>query len=296
MNTCTRYALAAAARGWRVFPLAYPSKVPIQDWPWRQRHTTDPDAITRCWQRHRYNIGIACGPSNLVVIDLDTPKPDDTPPPARDRPGITDGTDVFAALCAEHGQPLPLETFQVRTRRGGLHLYYTAPHGIRLGNTQGSRGGLGWLIDTRAHGGYVVGPGSFVDDKDGTGTYEVLHGPPAAPLPGWLADLLRPRPLPEQKPVTIDLAADRRGAYLRAAVQGELDRVLNSPEGGHNNALYVASVALGQLVAGGELSEHQVTDWLTNAGVQVGQPYRAASRTVTSGLRAGARRPRTVAA
>ena len=71
---------------------------------------------------------------------------------------------MLAALCERHGQPLPFETFMVRTGRGGLHLYFTAPPGVRLGNTAGELGrGLGWLIDTRGHGGYVVAPGSVVD-------------------------------------------------------------------------------------------------------------------------------------
>jgi hypothetical protein len=72
--------------------------------------------------------------------------------------------------------------------------------------------------------------------------------------------------------------------------------VTDSPPHGHNNALYLASVALGQLVAGGELDAAAVTSWLTEAATQVGQPWRETQRTIASGLRAGARRPRTVAA
>ncbi|MEU6547057.1 hypothetical protein [Streptomyces sp. NPDC046859] len=53
---------------------------------------------------------------------------------------------------------------------------------------------------------------------------------------------------------------------------------------------------LGQLAAGGELSEGDVTGWLLTAALQVGQGEREARRTIASGLRAGARRPRTVAA
>lgn len=293
MNTFTRYALAAATRGWHVFPLTPGCKVPPRGFTsWESRATTSPDTIRATW-RKPYNIGVACGPSNLLVLDLDTPKPGQRAPAEWNRPGIGDGSDVFAALCAEHGQPMLLETFQVRTRRGGLHLYYTAPSDKRLTTTQGS---LGWLIDTRGSGGYVVGPGSHVTASDGHGTYSVLHAPPVAPLPDWLAELLCPQPLPAQEPVTIALAVDRHGSYLRAAITSELERVTGSPPDGHNTALYRASVALGQLVAGGELSEADVTAWLTKAALQVGQPYREACRTVASGLRAGARRPRTVAA
>ncbi|MEV5425848.1 hypothetical protein [Streptomyces sp. AC04842] len=75
-----------------------------------------------------------------------------------------------------------------------------------------------------------------------------------------------------------------------------MERVTGSGPHEHNNALYIASVALGQLVAGGELSEAEVADWLLMAALQVGQDGREARRTIGSGLRAGARRPRTVAA
>ena len=36
------------------------------------------------------------------------------------------------------------ETFMVRTRRGGLHLYFTTPPGVRLGNTIGPYTDAGW--------------------------------------------------------------------------------------------------------------------------------------------------------
>lgn len=282
-------ALDAAARGWHVFPLIPADKRPaVRDW--ETRATTDRARIIRCWSHAPYNIGIATGPARLVVIDLDTPKaPDDTPPADWSEPGITCGEDVLMALAERHGQPYPHETFTVRTGRGGTHLYFTAPDDIELRNTAGR---LGWKIDTRAAGGYVVGPGSFVRRP-----YAVIHDAPAAPLPGWLADLLRPAPLPPQTPVTVALAADdRRGAYLRRAVEGELSRVADSPPDGHNNALYLAAVALGQLVAGRELDEHAVTEWLAAAAARVGQGDREARRTIASGLRAGAQRPRTVAA
>lgn len=126
--------------------------------------------------------------------------------------------------------------------------------------------------------------------------YVVTRDTEAAPLPTWLAEVLRPAPLPPQKPVTVPLATDRRGSYLRSAVTAELGRVTGSAPHEHNNALYIAAVALGQLVAGGELDEAAVTAWLATAAAQVGQRPGEAERTIRSGLRAGAQRPRTVAA
>lgn len=283
-------ALAAASRGWHVFPLIPGDKRPaIRNW--ETRATTDPERITRCWTHAPYNVGIATGPSRLVVVDLDTPKhPGDTPPAEWAEPGVVDGASVLALLCDRHGQPLPVNTHTVRTGRGGLHLYFAAPEGEELRNTAGK---LGWKIDTRAAGGYVVAAGSVVAGRE----YTTAHDGPADPLPGWLATLLRPAPLPPQRPVRVPLTArNRRGRFLAAALNGELARITNSGPHQHNNAVYLASVALGQLVAGGELDSHEVTERLLQAALSVGQGEREARRTIASGLKAGANRPRTVAA
>ncbi|MFE0275704.1 bifunctional DNA primase/polymerase [Streptomyces sp. NPDC058992] len=289
-----RAALDAAQRGWHVFPIRPGGKRPaVSDW--EPRATADGERISRCWERAAYNVGIATGPSGLVVVDLDRPKhPGDVPPAEWAEYGVTDGADVLAVLCERHGQPFPTDTYTVRTWSGGTHLYFAAPEGEPLRNTAGdSARGLGWKVDTRAVGGLVVGAGSTFDGRP----YEITHNAPAAPLPGWLAELLRPAPLPPQKPVRVALAGrGRRGAFLRSAVNGEVERVTRSGAHEHNNALYIASVALGQLVAGGALGEADVTGWLLTAALHVGQGEREARRTIASGIRAGARRPRTVAA
>ncbi|WRZ22451.1 bifunctional DNA primase/polymerase [Streptomyces sp. NBC_00243] len=232
---------------------------------------------------------------NRVVVDLDRPKHSaDTPSADWAKYCVRDGADVLAVLCKRHGQPFPADTYTVRTRSGGTHLYFAAPEGEPLRNTAGdSARGLGWKVDTRAVGGLVVGAGSTFNGHP----YEVTHNAPVAPLPGWLAELLRPAPLPPQKPITVALAGrGRRTAFLRAAVDGEVHRVTGSGEDQHNHSLFIASVALGQLVAGGELNVAEVTSWLLTDALQVGQGEREARRTIASGLRTGARRPRTVAA
>ncbi|KAB2386442.1 DNA primase [Actinomadura montaniterrae] len=296
-HVLARYALAAAAHGWHVFPVAIGDKEPPRGTRWKQTATTDPAAIRQMWARRPYNIGIACGPSRLVVIDLDVPKPGEHPPPRWALPGVNDGADVFAQVCADAGQPMPLETFQVRTRRGGFHLYFTAPDGYRLGNTSDDRGnGLGWKVDTRSDGGYVVGPGSFVDLPDGTGTYQPIHTVAPAPLPGWLAERLRPAPLPPQEPVTVRLATGNRGAYLDKAVNASLEALAAAEHGRRNATLYGAAVALGQLVAGGALDPDETEQLLTAAAVRAGLGEMPARRTIRSGFRAGTQRPRRVPA
>src|SRR5262249_44253224 len=150
-DTLLRAALDTAARGWHIFPLCPRDKRPVRTFTnWETHATTDPDKIQRFWATTTpCNIAVACGPSGLVVIDLDTPKDGQRPSAEWSEPGIRDGLDAFAALCERHGQPLPFDTFSTRTRRGGLHLYFDAPEGIRLTNTTGGTPrGLAWLVDT----------------------------------------------------------------------------------------------------------------------------------------------------
>src|SRR5579859_7342627 len=107
-----RSALALTARGWHVFPCAPGGKRPALRGNWQEHATADPDQVHAWWARAPYNIGIACGPSSLAVIDLDIPhegQPGDPPG------GIAHGGDALAALCGRHGQPCPLPTYAVDT-------------------------------------------------------------------------------------------------------------------------------------------------------------------------------------
>jgi hypothetical protein len=282
-------ALRYAAKGWHVFPLVPDSKVPAVK-NWERRATTDADRIERCWSAGAFNIGIACGPSGLVVVDLDRPKPGQERPAEWARPGVWDGTDVLAALCEGLGEDFPVLTYAVHTGRGGTHLYYRHPQvGEPLRN---SAGALGWLIDTRAHGGYVVAAGSIVDGRRYWVAWGEDHDP--APLPGWIAQRLAPAALPPQEPVCVPVGADRRGRYLETAIRGQLDHLSRTPAGQRNQALYHSAVALGQLVAGGALDEQETTGLLTQAALKAGLRPAETRRTIASGLRAGAKRPRTV--
>ncbi|MET9269385.1 bifunctional DNA primase/polymerase [Kribbella sp. NPDC003557] len=292
MNDLLTAALTAASRGWHVFPLVPDGKRPaIGDW--EHRATTDPARIERCWSSSPYGIGIACGPSRLVVVDLDQPKPGQTAPASWRTPGLTCGADVLADRADAAGATYPWNTHTVLTGRGGEHLYFAAPQGIQLRNTQGR---LGWLVDTRAHGGYVVGAVSVVSGR----RYRTVYDVSPAPLPQWLTEALTPGPVPAQQATPIRLERGRRSGYLDAAIRAETERVRTACEGERNHVLYTAAVALGQLVAGGSLTEPDVRAVLTDAAAtQIATgAYTAweADKTITSGLRAGAKRPRQVAA
>ncbi|MEU4828729.1 bifunctional DNA primase/polymerase [Actinomadura sp. NPDC023710] len=295
-------ALACARRGWHVFPLRPGDKRPALRNDWEGRATTDPARIRRCWNHAPYNVGIACGPSGLVVVDLDMPKRRETPPPEWNMPGVNEGADVLAVLSERHGEPFPLDTFTVITRRGGTHLYFTPPPGAELRNTSGRHTtGVGWLIDTRACGGYVVAPGSFVDLPDGAGPYRIVNDVPPAPLPAWLARLLTaPRPAPSLGANSVAGTVADLPAYVQAALKGEAARVADAVTGGRNHALNKAAYNLGRLTGAGVLDHETAATVLFEAAAVHFGPTRAdvtpaeARATIRSALAAGARNPRTI--
>ncbi|MEU8760917.1 bifunctional DNA primase/polymerase [Streptomyces sp. NPDC048659] len=290
------HAVAAAERGWHVFPLRPRDKRPAGH-PERtcpgtgrcaaghrtpeQRATTDPDLIAAAWTHAPYNIGIATGPSRLLVVDLDTVK-------EGEQEGTPDGVTSFEALCERAGQAVPL-THRVRTCRGGQHLYFTPPTGARLGSTAGR---LGTHIDTRGWGGYVVAPGSTTPD----GTYTLLDSRPPAPLPGWLLDALTARPEPVQAaPATWAVNGPR---VATVALERETTAVQSSPEGGRNTQLLSSVRALGRFVAWGDLPRHVVEDAFQGAGEAAGLPPAECRATIRSALDWSIRtaRPRQAAA
>jgi hypothetical protein len=160
-------ALEAAAKGFRVFPVAANSKIPaVKDWPGLA--TTDPSAIGTWWRTDPdFNIGIATG-NGLVVVDVDT---------KRGAPGA-ESLDMLDAL----GFP---ESLRVATPSGGTHVYLRSdtPQRNRVRSVSGFPG-----VDIRGERGYVVGPGSTIDGK----AYSVVGGTPSAPAvaPTWFIDIL----------------------------------------------------------------------------------------------------------
>jgi hypothetical protein len=152
-----RSALDAVRRGWHVFPCAVGGKRPALRGNWQELATASPDQVRDWWARAPYNIGIACGPSGLVVIDLDQPRDSAVDDPDDDGALFPlSGADRLARLAREHGERYPGATYVVDTPSGGCHLYFAATDG----RARNSAGVLGPHIDVRADGGYVVGAGS----------------------------------------------------------------------------------------------------------------------------------------
>ena len=63
-------ALKYAGYGWSVFPVDPGGKKPLVRW--REESSSDPEQVTEMWSlMPNANIGIDCGKSGLVVIDVD---------------------------------------------------------------------------------------------------------------------------------------------------------------------------------------------------------------------------------
>ncbi|WP_327349455.1 bifunctional DNA primase/polymerase [Streptomyces sp. NBC_01321] len=275
-------ALRAAESGWHVFPLRPGDKRPALHGEsactglgecagghrkWEVRATTDPDRIRRAWADRPFNIGLATGPSGLVVVDLDLPKPNSST-------ATPSGVTTFEALCERAGQAVPA-TYRTRTPSGGHHRYFTAPPGAQLAN---SAGRLGKLIDTRAHGGYVVAAGSLTP----TGAYTVTDPTPPAPLPEWLYALLRPRQA--SRALMAAPSPHRASRYAAAALQAERAAVAAAGEGVRNWTLIRAARALGRFVASGDLSRGEVEEALNWGGLAAGLRESECRAAITSAL------------
>lgn len=266
-----------AAMGWYVFPLVPGSKRPAIK-AWQQRASTDRARIARCWAGGQpWNVGVACGPSRLVVIDLDT---------GTDGP---DGAAGLAALAAERGGPLP-STYTVTTPSGGRHLYYTTPPGVRLRNTAGQ---LAPHVDTRAEGGYVVGPGSILPACG----YELADDTDPAPLPAWLVQAVLERATTPVRQPDSAAAMTHPHAYGAAVLRRECQRVATAPSNQHNAVLSSAAYRVGRVIGGGLLDIATARAELLHAAAALitgdcGCTTRETARVIDAGLTAGARNPR----
>ncbi|MER5889901.1 bifunctional DNA primase/polymerase [Streptomyces sp. NPDC001941] len=281
-SSLLRAALQAAERGWHVFPLRPHSKRPALHGEracprtgacsgghakWEQRATTDPGRIRAAWSRAPYNVGVATGPSGLLVVDLDMLK-------LEDLKGTPDGVTSFAALCERAREAAP-DTYRVRTARGGQHLYFTQPPGVRLHSTKGA---LAPKIDTRGWGGYVVAAGSATP----TGAYESLCAPEAACLPSWLHSVLRPVRKAAAAPSVAITGQSRR--YADVALASEARNVAGAQAGEREAKLFRAARALGRFVAWGDLPRHVVEQALQEGGEAAGLSASECRSTLRSAL------------
>jgi hypothetical protein len=140
MSNAGTWALAYASRGWHVFPCK-PDKKPYTEHGFKDA-TTDPKIIRAWWtQWPDAQIGVACGASGIVVVDLDL-----------DKAKGLDGIAAFGEFLGPNPHGCALIA---HTPRGGRHFVYAdTEHKFGIGTDVGSMLG----IDVRAVGGYFIVP------------------------------------------------------------------------------------------------------------------------------------------
>ncbi|MDN3025992.1 bifunctional DNA primase/polymerase [Streptomyces sp. S.PB5] len=281
--------------------------------------TLDFARIEHWWGRTPgLGVGVACGPAGLVVVDIDAHERE---LPGRDRLlpgiGISDGIDLtglangfhtIGVLAALSGFASPADdesTLRVRTPSGGLHVWYRAHSEHRWQCSTGSGGrALAWQVDVRAHGGYIVAPGTVTE----AGVYEPVGAVrEPAPLPGWLArELARtghlppahppaPRPVPPRARQAVSAAGGGYGSASRmlAALLTEVIGCAALTEGAaFSEKLNRAAYTAGGLVAAGHLAADEAERLLREAAehARPGQERRYEA-IIRSGLSAGRARP-----
>lgn len=228
----------AAARGFSVFPLAYHAKTPaIEEWTPYMHAPASPSLVDQWAAQTTLNMGVATGAvSGCIVLDADS---------------------LLSRIEAE-SRGLP-HTLTVATPRG-THFYFAHP-GWPVSNRAGDKwAGISGL-DLRADGGYVVGPGSYYVPTSAElakgkveGAYAIEVDAPLAAAPDWLLELTMAKgPI---APVVPPCSAEETSAYGRAALHGEITKLIDCAEG-ISNQIYMTVARVAELVAGGEIREDE---------------------------------------
>ncbi|HKZ21178.1 MAG TPA: bifunctional DNA primase/polymerase [Acidimicrobiia bacterium] len=288
------HALAATNRGFHIFPVVRGGKVPhpaagYRDQAgelhgWGETATNDYEQVKHFWTNvdPNANFGIACKPSQLLVVDLDIAK---EPFKLRGTEWeylhtvygeYVDGESLFDEMeyKLNTGPREAFSTYSVRTGSGGLHLYYRWPSNWpRISQASPVKG----IVDVRGNGGqwggYVLGEGCQTE----AGQYRrVPLQPPVALPPVWLRQLVAEKPpAPKiQRPKGL-----RQPGPL--SWSGLADKVRNAGEGNRNNALVWAARTVCE--EGGSESDAMAT--LGPAAEDAGLGAMEIERTIQSAFR-----------
>lgn len=240
-------AARAVSRGFHVFPCEPGDKTPHKIRPdapytirWGEAATNDMRKVVEWWTYSPdANIGVACKPSGIMVVDCDMPKVEnqlaDTPWEFlhEELGPLVDGADVLRAMCGRFGDDYArLErTYRVCTASLGLHLYFRWPDGVQATQASPVQG----LLDVRCNGGqfggYVLGEGSEIVK----GPYVAENDLPIADAPAWLVELCR------EQPKAAKVKPHFSTATATGGYSGLVETVRYAQDGNLNNSLLWAA-------------------------------------------------------
>lgn len=202
-------ALWYARHGWAVFPLRPGTKEPFKGVGVYDA-TSDVGKVAEFWHRWpNANIGLHCGGSNLLAIDIDSYK--DT---YRGTGKLTRSDE---------------DTLTSITGSGGTHLLYAVEDGKRYSN---KRGELPPGIDVRGWGGYIVLPPS-IHPNGNAYQWEAGYRPneiSPMPLPQILIDILESSWRPKRMAGPPDSMAVELSLRLVESVLADIDIPIYSSE------------------------------------------------------------------
>lgn len=258
MSDLIKYALGYVKLGCFVFPCKL-NKSPMTPHGY-QDASNDRETVKAWWtERPDASIGIACGATGWLVLDVDPDKGGfESYAELRDREIITPGD---------------LLTFTTRTGSGGMHIVWLQPEGVEIGNSAGK---LGQGLDVRGYGGYIIAPPS---PHPSGNAYQIELNAKPQPAPARLVELLKEKPVPPQ--------AERNIAALnpKGALKHAVTTIVRSNKGARNTALSNQAWFLLHLVKDGSIPLNVVTDTLGLAGKQVGLTEREIQATLMSKTR-----------
>ena len=209
--------------------------------------TCDPEIVHQWWTSWPDAlIGVPTG-ERFVVVDVDLQHPE-----AQEWYGKAS---------------LPL-TRKHHTRSGGRHILFQ-PH-----DAVGCTAGKIWPhVDTRGHGrGYIIWwPACGL---------EVLHRDVLAPVPDWIIDALKPKPLPAPRRAIITTTGNPR-----RKLDGIIRTVANAREGERNHITYWGACRLAELVAESAISRDDAIAIIIEAASRAGLNSIEAKRTAQSAFR-----------
>jgi hypothetical protein len=260
-------ALAYADMGLHVVPCG-PDKVAWVKW----KESATPERVRQWWTaRPNALIGMVCGPSGIVAIDIDVKNG-------------KDGWGTIDALMRKHGE-LP-GTRTSETPSGGAHLLYRAPDGFEFAPSAGM---IGEGVDIRGGWSYVILPPSKAEH----GEYTWVVDQRTTVLPeAWAKALQKPKPqpvAPENQPVI-----NRANRYGVAALHGEADIVAKAQPGQRNDTLTRSAFKVGtvadQCGITGEQAE-EMFRWAVSQWGDAGE-FRKSADTFGRAFEAGRKNPR----
>lgn len=224
--------------GCKVFPCVPNGKLPATSNGWRDA-SDDPERIAE-WLKVNpdFNWAVATGLSGLFVIDVDP-----------------NGLDWWAKLLErdEVIREAVEAAYQVRTPRGGSHIYFRGEGpstASRIADGIDTRGGI-WRAGKLVSGGYVLLPGSKTDK----GSYSELPGGSINPTPSEIVALVPERKKTDtlglaknpdhDQPRNVQWATDLLKGYVRS------NRISISGAGGNDLAWRVAASVLDKAISPG---------------------------------------------